>query len=106
MINDRGTIKWPSSMLPEHVEMLKQLREEESYKQKPLIDEQLMEENEIKLQLAIHNNSSVRIKYFHNHDFHTVKGKLRSVNQDGTIIINDEERTKIKFNDVIEVYEN
>lgn len=32
MINARGTKKWTSLMLPEHIEALKKLREEEEWK--------------------------------------------------------------------------
>ncbi|GEN31675.1 hypothetical protein HNQ35_002040 [Cerasibacillus quisquiliarum] len=39
-IKDRGTKKWTSIMLPEHVKALKQLLADERKEQKPLLDEQ------------------------------------------------------------------
>lgn len=103
MVNDRGTIKWTTMMLPEHAEALRKLREQQQYKSKPILDVQLIEENEIKLQRAIHDNLTVEIKYFKNHDFHFIKEKLHGIDGNGFLTINDEERTRIKFRDVIEV---
>lgn len=104
MVNDRGNIKWTTMMLPEHAEALRQLREQQEYKDKPILDDQLMEDNAIKLQLAIHEDLTVEIKYFKNRDFYFIKGKLRSVDRSSILTINDEDRTKIRFSDVIEVY--
>lgn len=39
-IKDRGTIKWTAMMLPEHVELLKQLEHEQQKVKKPELDEQ------------------------------------------------------------------
>lgn len=63
MINDRGSIKWTSLMLPEHVEMLKQLWEEDKKQSKPLLDEHELESiNEtVKEALEYHKASCVTI---------------------------------------------
>ncbi|WP_419893407.1 YolD-like family protein [Oceanobacillus kimchii] len=42
-VNDRGTIKWTAMMLPEHAELLNQLKEKKNRKQKPILDEQQLE---------------------------------------------------------------
>lgn len=45
MIRDRGAIKWHSAFfMPEHVKMLKQLKEDDKKQQKPQMDEQELEE--------------------------------------------------------------
>jgi hypothetical protein len=44
MIRDRGTKKWTSLMLPEHVEMLRKFAEEYYHVDKPLVDEFELEE--------------------------------------------------------------
>jgi len=36
---DRGNIKWTSLMLPEHVQMVKEIWKEEEKVQKPVLDE-------------------------------------------------------------------
>ncbi|WP_164219415.1 YolD-like family protein [Virgibacillus sp. YIM 98842] len=102
MVNDRGDIKWTSLMLPEHVQMIKDMWAEDEKKEMPILDEQQIEENMMKLQLAIHNNLSLEIKYFKDHDFHTVKGKLKSIVAGDCIIFTD--GVKVNLNDVIEVF--
>ena len=79
MVNDRGTIKWTSLMLPEHVEALKKLREEENWKEKPIIDEHLIEEINLILQLALKDDLTIEVEYFKDHDYHKIKGKLLAV---------------------------
>ena len=105
MVNDRGNIKWTTLMLPEHAEILRELKVQQNYKTKPMIDEQLIEENELQLQQAIHENKEVEINYFKDHDFHFRKEKLRSINVTGGgyITLDNEERTEINFRDIIEV---
>lgn len=79
MVNDRGTIKWTSLMLPEHVEALKKLHEEEDWKDKPIIDEHLIEEINLILQLALKDDLTIEVEYFKDHDYHKIKGKLLAV---------------------------
>ena len=43
MIRDRGRIKWTSMMLPEHVKMLREWAEEDSWTEKKQLDEQKLE---------------------------------------------------------------
>jgi len=104
MINDRGTKKWTSLMMPEHVEMLNNMWKQLEYKNKPILDEQQIEENVMKLQLAIHNNLTIEVKYFKDHDFHTIKGKLSSIVSNESLVFADEVRTKINFKDVLDVF--
>lgn len=44
MLKDRGTIKWTSLMLPEHVEQLKELWKEDEKQPLPVLDEQELEQ--------------------------------------------------------------
>ncbi|AZB43448.1 YolD-like family protein [Bacillus sp. FJAT-42376] len=67
MIRDRGNIKWTSMMLPEHVRLLRQWKEEEQYTAKPEIDEQQLEEfNEI-ICMAMENHQLLRFTV-HEHE--------------------------------------
>jgi len=63
-------------MLPEHAKMLEHIWSESEHKEKPLLDEQQKIENDLMLQQAIHDNLIVEIKYFKDHEFHTIKGKV------------------------------
>lgn len=88
-------------MLPEHVEMLKQVFKEEDHKERPIIDGQQKLENDAILQGALKQAVSVKIKYFKDHDIHVAKGKVLFINVlDGTLML---EEIKIQLTDVIEV---
>ncbi|MGD7045763.1 YolD-like family protein [Jeotgalibacillus proteolyticus] len=49
--NDRGTIKWTSLMLPEHVEMVKEIYKEQNKVDKPLLDEQQIQDHTFLLEM-------------------------------------------------------
>lgn len=76
--NDRGTIKWTSLMLPEHVKMLNDIWQEDNRKEKPILDEQQKIEINGMLQLALKDNLTVAVTYYDDYDHHTVKSKLLS----------------------------
>jgi|SRR5690625_279452 len=61
MLKDRGTIKWTSLMLPEHVQMLKDMWQEDKTDFRPLLDEQLLDELNRHLQTALSQNKKVRL---------------------------------------------
>lgn len=75
MVNDRGTKKWTSLMLPEHVEALKKVFAEEDNEEKPILDEQQQMEMDMILQLALKDNLTVKIKCYLDHNYLTVEGK-------------------------------
>ncbi|WP_330948912.1 YolD-like family protein [Virgibacillus sp. MG-45] len=60
-------------MLPEHVQALNKLFEEQDHKQKPILDDQQFIEIDAKLRQAKKNNITVEIEYFADHDYHRVK---------------------------------
>ncbi|MFD2628770.1 YolD-like family protein [Oceanobacillus kapialis] len=78
-VNDRGTIKWTSMMMPEHIEILKQLNEQQDWKEKPIISDYQKEEMNLALQLALKDDLTIELEYFKNHDYHKIKGKLLGV---------------------------
>ncbi|QKY71657.1 YolD-like family protein [Lentibacillus sp. CBA3610] len=78
-INGRGTIKWTSLMMPEHVQMLNDYWKQQEWKEEPILDEQQKEYTEMKLQLAIYNDLTFELTYFQGHDFQNIKGKLDKV---------------------------
>lgn len=79
-MQDRGTKKWTSLMLPEHVEMIKQLWAEDEFKEKPILSEQQLEENEFILQEALRDDSTIQVKYYNEHDFCFISGKVTAEN--------------------------
>jgi len=66
-------------MMPEHEEMLEEMWNQKEWKEKPMLDEHLMNEINIKLQMALANDLTIEIEYFSNHDYHKIKGKLLAV---------------------------
>lgn len=98
---DRGTKKWTSLMMPEHVEMLNQAFAEQEYKEMPILDEQQVIENNILLQDALKNDLKISVKYFADHNYHFEEGYLLHVD-----VLNKKiymENKQIKHDNVIEV---
>lgn len=85
-VNDRGSIKWTSIMMPEHVEMLEEILEEQDHKEKPILDDQQKEEINTKLLMAVVNGLTVELKYYDNNDFYKAKGKITNVNRQNKYI--------------------
>lgn len=105
-LRDRGTVKWTSStmMMPEQIKMLKEYFAETEYKDKPILDEQELTEINMKLQCALHNDLTVEVKYFKNHDYVYTKGKLKILNsQRCTLQLNDANHTEIAFLNLLDV---
>ncbi|MFC3040405.1 YolD-like family protein [Virgibacillus xinjiangensis] len=104
-LNDRGTKKWTSLMMPEHIQLLNKMWEEKEYKEKPILDEQKMQDINAQLQLAIHSNLTVNIKYYANHDYETIAGKLLKIDSlNKQIQLNDEDRTVIPLDSIMDIF--
>jgi len=101
-VYDRGNIKWTSLMLPEHNQILEELWNENEKKEKPIVDEQELEEMNMKIQLAIHQDLPVKITYFSEHEYKVIEGKLKQINtMENYLQLSD--FTKIKLEDVLDV---
>ncbi|TGB04674.1 YolD-like family protein [Halobacillus salinus] len=77
--NDRGTIKWTSLMLPEHVEAIQELWKEDKKIEKPILDEQKLEEIGQVLQLAMKDDLTVELQHHNGFDFSYTKMKITSI---------------------------
>src|SRR5690625_7696100 len=78
-VQDRGTKKWVSLMLPEHVDMLKEVFLE--YKEKPVLDEQQMIEIDQKLKFALETDEVIEMTYYERGMFKKINGRLDKVDQ-------------------------
>lgn len=104
-VNDRGTIKWASLMLPEHVQLLNEMWKEDEYQVKPTLDEQKITEIDGRLQCAIHNDLTVVVKFFKNHSCWTAKGKILKIDSLNKILqLTSQGGMKIALGNVIDVY--
>lgn len=79
MLNDRGTIKWTSLMLPEHVKMIRQHFLEEEYQIRPAIDEQQQELLNEKINESLEFGSQVAVTFFENHKINSLKCTIHYV---------------------------
>ncbi|WP_345239013.1 YolD-like family protein [Pontibacillus salipaludis] len=76
MLRDRGTMKWTSLMLPEHVEMMKEMWEEDGKLPPPSLDEQaLCELNEACIE-AYKNQTLVKITVYSKGELKQLEGKI------------------------------
>jgi len=63
MLRDRGTIKWTSMMLPEHVKMIREWADNDQNEQQVNMDEQRMEEWNDVLLLAMEDKLLIHMTY-------------------------------------------
>ena len=80
MIRDRGTIKWTSMMLPEHVQSLKEALIDEKKIEKPLLDEQAIEEFELIICEAMEYNNTIACEIYDSGFSKTIKGTVHFIN--------------------------
>ncbi|WP_226581505.1 YolD-like family protein [Halobacillus litoralis] len=78
---DRGTIKWTSLMLPEHVEMVKKLWKEDQRVEKGIIDEQKAVEIDFLLQRAMTDDLTVKVRFYNGFDYEDQLMKVKRVNR-------------------------
>lgn len=78
---DRGSIKWTSLMLPEHVEMIRNLWKEDERVEKGIVDEQKAVEIDFLLQRALTDDLTVRVKIHNGFDYDELTLKMKQVNK-------------------------
>ncbi|RWZ58934.1 YolD-like family protein [Halobacillus fulvus] len=78
---DRGTIKWTSLMLPEHVEMIKQLWKEDERVEKGIMDEQKAIEIDFLIQRALNDDLTVKVKVYNGFDYEEIEMKMEYVHK-------------------------
>src|SRR5699024_12291036 len=88
--HDRGTMKWVSLMLPEHVALLKGVFEERQ--EKPFLDKQKQMEIDQKLKDSVALQLEVTITNYKNTECTTLRGKIQQINQwKGYIVVSHDE---------------
>ncbi|WP_077326582.1 YolD-like family protein [Virgibacillus siamensis] len=81
MTNDRGTIKWTSLMLPEHVELLKDMWQEDQQVTRPELDMQELELLNEALILANKRQDKVVLTIFRDRNIHKKSGVIRKLDK-------------------------
>jgi len=101
---DRGSIKWTSLMLPEHVQLLKDLWEEDHNVRKPLLDSQEIEEMEKQLCNAFQSNSTVTISIYSHQKIKDYTGTIIKLAHDGIIIrLENGEKVPLSFQQITSI---
>lgn len=101
-VQDRGTKKWVSLMLPEHVEMLKEVFIE--YKEKPELDMQEMEKIDETLKWALETEGEIEVTYFDGGFYKKHRGILKQIDQwRGDIILFQAGGMRIALDDIIDI---
>jgi hypothetical protein len=106
MIRDRGSIKWTSMMLPEHVKLLRDWVKEDQYKEKSEMDEQQLELMNDTLSEAMEFDQLVTITHYHNRNYEIVIGKIHywdELSQKLHIVDRFEEVHRISMGDIVDI---
>ncbi|MCP3025985.1 YolD-like family protein [Halobacillus sp. A5] len=105
--SDRGTIKWTSLMMPEHVEMVQEVFKEQTKEEKPVLDEQQIQDHAFTLEMAIKDNLTVEIKYHNGHNYSYFTVKVVGINTDTKKVScfdqQKKEEIQLNFYDIFEV---
>ena|SRR5690625_3637872 len=81
MPKDRGTIKWTSLMLPEHVQLLKEMWQEDQKIDQPNLDSQALELMNEELMIAYVQKQTVTLTYYDNGQQQSVYGTIVKLDQ-------------------------
>lgn len=75
-MKDRGRIKWNSLMLPEHVKMLREWAEEETWTEQKQLDEKKLEILDETAAEAMEFGKHVQITYFDTNSYRELTGTI------------------------------
>ncbi|WP_404337713.1 YolD-like family protein [Planococcus rifietoensis] len=82
-VQDRGALKWTSLMLPEHIRMLREWKEEDNRVPKPELDEFDLQQIEEELDLAFKRRCEVLIKSWKDYKIIEHRGKIEQIDLHG-----------------------
>lgn len=108
MVFDRGSIKWASLMLPEHVKALREWQDGEKHPRArmPLFDDQLNETFDRILQQAYVDHRPLSVTFIENGREQTAKGivtKLDPINETLTLRGLEGQKREIPIRDITHV---
>ena len=100
-IKDRGNKKWTAMMLIEHRKKLKEVKEHEDDREKPILDDQEKAVINSRLHQVLERNLKVKIKYYRDKRFKTISGRIKRVDVNRReVVISDE---VIEVEDLLEL---
>ncbi|MYL32825.1 YolD-like family protein [Pontibacillus yanchengensis] len=78
-LRDRGNIKWTSLMLPEHVQILKDMWKEDDLQTAPELDEQALQQLNETIQSAYEEQLTIILHIFSDGSFHEYTGRIEQL---------------------------
>ena len=106
LIRDRGSKKWVSMMLPEHVKLLKEYNESLTKVEKPVLDEQKLEEFNETICEAMEFHHSLHFTYYKHGVIKHIEGHVhvvRSIEKELRIIGTDRNNYTLFLDDILEI---
>ncbi|WP_299090315.1 YolD-like family protein [uncultured Metabacillus sp.] len=106
MIKDRGSIKWTSMMLPEHVKLLREYEKNLDKIKKPILDELQLEEINNTICEAMEYNKELVFTYYDNGDIKLYVGHIHYLDElkkEVRLIGFHQDKFVIKFQDLLRV---
>jgi YolD-like protein len=106
MIRDRGNIKWTAMMLPEHVKLLREFGDTHDLVEKPILDEDKLEEINEFLGEAMEYNFPLMFSYYYKGRAKTISGNVHYIDvhrKEIRIVTKKEEMERVSFSDVIDI---
>jgi len=83
---DRGNKKWTAMMLIDHRKRLKEFKEHEDDREKPILDDQEKAVINSRLKQALKSNLNVVINYYEDKKFKTTAGKIDKIDFNNRVI--------------------
>ncbi|MGP4040228.1 YolD-like family protein [Gracilibacillus sp. D59] len=100
---DRGNKKWTAMMMPEHMEMLHNIFEEEQKFEKPILSEDQYDEMQRTIQEAIKFNQKIYIVYWNNHRLRTAEGCIDKIRGTSLYLNTSEGIDQLEINNIVEL---
>ena len=89
-IKDRGSTKWQGMFLTEHVQMLREWREEDKLVPKPDLDEWDLQYIQEELEIAMKRKCEVRIQSWKDGKYHYHKGTIEAMDINSKTVVYDD----------------
>lgn len=105
-IKDRGNIKWSSMMLPFHVDELIIYSQKDKKIQKPILDNQFLEEMNYIISEAFANKKKVIIIYYKDNNFINYTGLIDKIDcyNHKILLNNDNQYNSLFLSNIVKIY--
>lgn len=105
-LRDRGTIKWTSLFLPEHVKSLRNYFANDGYSEQPILDEYEIEEMESRIHFSMEAGEALEFGYWRDGFVSSVVGRVHYVDaltKELRIVGEDGEVVRLRFSELVSV---